>query len=114
VNDTTGKPAHLPRYVVLVWMYDHWGVTYATDDKAEAEAVKASAETKVPCAFVADTINAEGRGIECEDWQAQWCPIHGTCTCPHRPDGEVMHNEGPERCPLHADDSDHPTWLVEA
>jgi hypothetical protein len=65
---------------------------------------------------VIGTYWCEGAGREpfpsvdaCEDeWQAQWCAIHGTCTCPHRPDGEVMHNEGDTPCPLHHEMSTHP------
>lgn len=37
----TGKPE---RYVVLVWLYDHWGATFSTDDKHDADRVRASFE----------------------------------------------------------------------
>lgn len=40
----TMKP---PRYVVLVWFYDHWSVNAQTDDKAEAERVKTAAENHI-------------------------------------------------------------------
>lgn len=52
-----------PRYVVLVWMHDHWGVTFSTDDKADANRVQGVASTKVPCALVVDTMDAEGLGV---------------------------------------------------
>ena len=44
-----------PRYVVLVWMYNHWGVTFTTDNLDEAYGVRAQAEKKLPAAIVVDT-----------------------------------------------------------
>lgn len=41
-----------PRYVVLVWMYDHWGVTYSSNDRIDALTVAAKAEAKVPAKFI--------------------------------------------------------------
>jgi len=41
---------------------------------------------------------------KCTGLTARWCPIHGDCTCPERPDGDW---DGSDDCPLHGLDSDH-------
>lgn len=41
----------------------------------------------------------------CTGVTAQWCPVHGECTCPEHLPGE--RNLDDERCPLHAPTSDH-------
>lgn len=43
-----------PRFVVLVWMHDHWGVTFSTDDVVEASTIADKASKKV-FAMVVDT-----------------------------------------------------------
>lgn len=43
-----------PRFVVLVWMHDHWGVMFTTDDENEATKVMGAASLKVPAVGVFD------------------------------------------------------------
>lgn len=68
-----------PRFVVIVWMHDHWGVTYSTDDRTAANKVQGVASTKVPCALVVDTMDAEGLGIGPSD-EARTYPECEDCT----------------------------------
>lgn len=44
--------------------------------------------------------------VNCTGIAAQWCPTHGTCTCPDRGDdmGRTLNDPN---CPLHQDDSSH-------
>lgn len=49
------------RYVVLVWMHDHWGVTYTSNDEADALRVTELAQKKVKAIFI-DTYVWDGVG----------------------------------------------------
>jgi hypothetical protein len=40
------------RYVVIVYLWDHWGVTYTTNYRNEADRVADSATEKVTCVLV--------------------------------------------------------------
>ena len=40
------------RWVVLVYMYDHWGVTWFGNDESEARRVVSEAEKKVKTVLV--------------------------------------------------------------
>jgi hypothetical protein len=42
----------------------------------------------------------------CTGIAAQWCPTHGTCTCPER-DDDMGRTLNDPRCPLHRFDSSH-------
>lgn len=44
-------------------------------------------------------------GKECSGVAATWCPVHGTCTCGLRPNGEPTFCDS--ACPLHSSTSDH-------
>jgi hypothetical protein len=50
-----------PRFVVLVWLHDHWGVTYAHDDFDTCDKVAKSAADKLGTgnAVVVDTIESD-------------------------------------------------------
>lgn len=48
----TGDGGQPSRYVVLVWMYDHWGVTYMSDDREAAQLVSDQARHKIRTVFV--------------------------------------------------------------
>jgi len=39
------------RYLVAVWMYDHWGVSFSSDDRDDAIHVYSAAAEKVPAVF---------------------------------------------------------------
>lgn len=56
-------------------------------------------------------------GAECTGVAADWCPIHGDCTCRKRikasgSDGRCWARD---RCPLHGSDSTHPndSWSAD-
>lgn len=54
-------------------------------------------------------LRAEANRIEaanCTGIAAQWCPTHGTCTCPDRGDDWGRALDDPN-CPLHRDESSH-------
>ena len=42
----------MKRYVVIVWMHDHWGVTWSGDDLTEAIRVRDCACAKVAAVLV--------------------------------------------------------------
>lgn len=64
---------------------------------------------------VADALSALPESLDprCTGVAASWCPVHGTCTCPRRGDGEPIyrkHEEGvvhDDACPLHGVASNH-------
>jgi hypothetical protein len=46
---------------------------------------------------------------ECTGISANWCPIHGDCTCPvsSDPDCNILADKNDDNCPLHSAASTH-------
>lgn len=52
---------------------------------------------------LADQIESE----QCTGVAAQWCPLHGTCSCPRDDEGAPVDGLDSPSCPLHASTSSH-------
>jgi hypothetical protein len=62
-------------------------------------------------ALLAAVAAAQGTERTCTGLSAQWCPVHGTCTCPDQwPIPGTTQMSGPmvgQSCPLHSPTSLH-------
>lgn len=78
---------------------DHLRLMHPDEDRRPGTSALDSIELR----RLADQIESE----QCTGVAAQWCPLHGTCSCPRDDEGAPVDGLDSPSCPLHASTSSH-------